>query len=317
MMQENDRTVHSPGVTTWLRAMRLPFLTATIVPVLLGGAIAYYQGVPFRGFEFALTLVGLACIHLGLNLGNDYFDHTSGNDEGNLTPTPFSGGSRVIQEKLIPPRAILCASLFFFALGGGIGMVLNHLTPGNVILYVGLAGSAIAYLYTASPVRIGYIGGLGEPVCGLGFGPLAVLGAYFVQAHRFDLAPAILSIPVGVLIAEVLLINEFPDFDADGKVKKRTLVVLLGKKRSVAVYVALLAVPYAVVVAAIAANLAPVHTLVTWLTLPLAVYAGKVALKQYDRIQELLPANKSTIALHLSFGLLLSGGCLGARILGS
>jgi 1,4-dihydroxy-2-naphthoate octaprenyltransferase len=265
--------------------------------------------MPFRALEFALAMIGMVCVHFGLNLSNDYFDHTSGNDEINLTPTPFSGGSRVIQEKLLPPRALLSAALFFFACGAGAGFVLNWLVPGNVVLYVGLAGVALAFFYTASPVRIGYVG-LGEILCAVGFGPMVVVGSYYVQAHKLDTAPLIASIPVGILIALVLFINEFPDFEADRAVKKRTLVVLLGKGRAVWLYAFLLACPFVAVGVAVALRRMPVYALAVFAALPLAIRAGTVAARHHHAIKELLPACKATIGLHALFGTLLIAGFL-------
>ena len=98
----------------WLRAMRVPFFTATIIPVALGSVIAWHDTASFLWVRFWLTMAGAVLIHAGTNLANDYFDHITGCDEANPTPTPFSGGSRVIQEGLITPRSILGVSLASF-----------------------------------------------------------------------------------------------------------------------------------------------------------------------------------------------------------
>jgi 1,4-dihydroxy-2-naphthoate octaprenyltransferase len=102
------------GIKIWFKACRLPFLTATFVPVILGGTIAWYEVARFNWFNFILTLIGISCLHLGTNLTNDYFDHKTKNDELNLNPTPFSGGSRVIQEGLISPKKNLSCGFKFF-----------------------------------------------------------------------------------------------------------------------------------------------------------------------------------------------------------
>ncbi|MFQ5951817.1 MAG: prenyltransferase, partial [Candidatus Omnitrophota bacterium] len=197
------------GLKLWLKAIRVPFFTATIIPVALGSIIAWHGTNNFIWMKFALAMIGALLIHAGTNLANDYFDHISGCDEANLTPTPFSGGSRVIQEGLIAPKKILYISLAAFILGGSIGLYLNYLCAGNVILILGVIGIFLGIFYTARPLRIGY-GSFGELVVGIGFGPLMVLGSYYVQAQTLPLQVLLTSIPVGILIALVLFINEFP-----------------------------------------------------------------------------------------------------------
>ena len=215
----------------WLKAVRPNFFPATFIPVALGGVLAWHQFTRFNWTSFLLTLVGALFIHAGLDLANDYFDHISGNDEINRFPTPFSGGSRVIQKGILGPGQVLGGAVVCFLIGIAVGLFLNYLVPGNVILALGIVGIVLAFFYGAPPFRIGYKG-LGELACGLGFGPIMVLGSYFVQTGRFTWPPVFVSVPVGILIALVLYINEFPDYEADKAVNKRTLVVMLGKRKA-------------------------------------------------------------------------------------
>mgnify|MGYP001590588286 CR=1 FL=1 len=289
----------------WIKATRIPFLTATLVPVILGAVAAWHDFNVFSWPLFFLALFGAIFVHLGVNLSNDYFDHISGNDEANKTPTMFSGGSRVIQEKLIPAKQILIAAILFFALGTAIGLYLNFILPGNMVIILGAIGIFLGLFYTAPPFKIGY-NGLGEIITGIGFGPLMVLGSYFVQAQILTLSSFFISIPIAILIALVLFINEFPDYEADKKVRKNTIVVLLGKKFSVNVYIAFLALAYIIVITGAISGLMPYYALIVFFTLPLAYTAIKTLIKNYDKIEDLLPANKAAIALHLVFGLLLT-----------
>ena len=291
----------------WLRALRAPFLTATLVPVILGSAAAWHDFGVFSWPLFFLALIGAAFIHLGVNLSNDYFDHVSGNDEANKTPTMFSGGSRVIQENLIPAKNILIATMLFFALGAAIGLYLNFILPGNVVIILGAIGIFLGLFYTAPPFKIGY-NGLGEIITGIGFGPLMVLGSYFVQAKILTLSAFFVSIPIAILVALILFINEFPDYEADKKSNKKTLVVLSGKKYSVNIYIAFLALAYIIVIAGAISGFMPYYALIVLFTLPLAYTAIKNLIRNYDKIEELLPSNKATIALHLVFGILLTVG---------
>lgn len=293
----------------WIKASRAPFFTATIIPVALGSILALRDTGAFLWLRFCLAMVGAIFVHAGTNLANDYFDHLSGCDEANPTPTPFSGGSRMIQDGIIKPKKVLYASLISFAIGGAIGLYLNYICKGNVILIVGITGIFLGIFYTAKPLRIGY-GSFGELAVGIGFGPLMVLGAYYVQAQTLSLAVFLVSIPVGILIALVLFINEFPDYAADKSVGKKTLVVILGKKNAVILYHILLASVYALVILYVVFAILPVTSLIALLSLPLALKAFMVSKRNFEKIYELLPANAATIGLHSIVGLLLSVGIL-------
>ena len=302
-------------IKLWIKAIRAPFFSAAIVPVFLGAIIAWYQVHSFNWFYFWLTLVGAILAHTGTNLANDYFDHTSGNDEANKTPTPFSGGSRMIQNKLIPSLQILIASLSAFVICAIIGLYLNMVTGGKIVLILGATGVFLGFFYTASPLRIGYKGwGFGEFAVGLGFGPLVVVGAYYVQTQKLDWLPFWASIPVGILIALVLYINEFPDYEADRAVNKKTLPVVLGKKHAMIVYDILLVLTYLWLVLGVALRIFPLWTLLALVTLPIALKAITTLHKHYEEVYPLLPANASTILLHLSFGIIFSLGFFLSRI---
>ena len=292
------------NIKNWLKAIRVPFFTATIIPVIFGAIVAWHDIGNFIWLRFFLTMAGAMLIHTGTNLANDYFDHRWGCDEANLTPTPFSGGSRVIQNGLIAPKKIFFASLVTFILGSVIGLYLNYLSGKNVILILGIIGVFLGFFYTAKPFRIGY-GNLGELAVGVGFGPLMVMGSYYVQAQDLPFRIFLISIPIGILIALVLFINEFPDYTADKAVGKRTLVVILGKKRSVILYHSLLTVTYLAIVSLVMFKLLPFICLIALFSLPLAFKAFVVSKNNFDKIYELLPANISTIGLHSIIGILL------------
>lgn len=298
----------------WIKAARVPFFTATIVPITLGSVIAWHGTSAFSWIRFILAMFGGVLVHAGTNLANDYFDHISGCDEGNPNPTPFSGGSRVIQDGLIRPGQILLAASASFVIGGTIGLYLNHICKGNVILIIGIVGVLLGVFYTAKPLRIGY-GTFGELAVGIGFGPLMVMGSYYVQAESLPIDVFLASLPIGILIALVLYINEFPDYAADKKVGKKTLVVLLGKKKAIVLYHALLALAYSLVVLFVILETLPKACLIALLTLPVAIKTFLVSRKNFDKIYELLPANAATISLHLSIGLLLCAGILIDRII--
>jgi len=296
-------------IKNWIRAIRAPFFTATVIPVLLGSVLAWARMGQIFWMKLFLAMFGVIFIHAGTNLINDYYDYKSKNDDINPYPTPFSGGSRVIQEGLIPAKCIFYSGVVFFSLGGVLGLYLNLITKGNIVLLFGLVGVLLGFFYTADPLRIGYLG-MGELVVGFGFGPLIVSGAYYIQAQRLSLEPFLASIPVGILIMSVLFINEFPDYEADRLVNKRTWIVKLGKKRAITIYCLLLSLVYVSIILGIILGFFPIFSLLALLTLPLSLKAISILRENYDKIEELLPVNRITIELHSIIGLLLIMGYL-------
>ncbi|HYH27533.1 MAG TPA: prenyltransferase, partial [Actinomycetota bacterium] len=239
----------------FLRATRLPFLTATLVPVLLGVAAAAADGA----FDLGLalwTFLGAACIHLGLNIANDVFDTMSGADAANTTPTQFSGGSRVVHYGLMSLRSIGIMSAAFYGVGIAIGFALAFTRGFWPLFALGVAGVAISLAYTAPPLRLVHRG-VGEVAVALGFGPIVLLGTYFVQAQRFTGEAWLLSMPVAILIALVLYVNEIPDRNGDALAGKRTLPVRFSKSTVIGIYIVSVVATYAVIAAGAMSGIFP------------------------------------------------------------
>jgi len=288
----------------FIRATRAPFFTATVVPVLLGSALAWRDGFFHLGY-FLLTFFGALAFHAATDVINDYGDHKSGADDINREPTPFSGGSRMIQDGILSAGQTLRLALICYAVGIVIGLYLVA-ARGLPILWIGLLGCALSAWYTVPKFGLAYLGhGLGELAIGLGFGPVMVSGAYFVQAQRFTPEMWYASLPVGLLIVAVLYINEFPDYGADKAADKRTLIVKLGRRRAVSGYVALMLGTYLSIAVGVLLNLLPWPTLVAFLTLPLAMRGIRGLRQFYDQSARLIPSNAMTIQVHLMTGLLL------------
>lgn len=303
-------------IKKWIVAIRAPFFTASAIPVLVGTALAWNMTGKFDLLKFILVLIGVPLFNAGTNLANDYYDHKTGNDEVNTNLTPFSGGSRVIQNGIVPPKHMLIGSFVFFGLGSIIGLYLNAVTPGNLVLYLGIFGLLSGFFYTATPVLIGYQG-IGEFVVGLNLGTLAIIGAYYVQAHSLNWSVFWISLPIGFLVSAILYINQFPDYDADKAVNKRHLVVRLGKKKAVYGYYFLISATYLVIAGSVIFRMVTPFALVSFLTLPLAVGAIKILKSNYDKIAELIPAQAKTVQTHLFTGLLLSLGLVIGKIVGN
>ncbi|NOZ61211.1 MAG: 1,4-dihydroxy-2-naphthoate octaprenyltransferase [Calditrichaeota bacterium] len=290
---------------TWVMAVRAPFFTASIVPVLLGTSIAYYQNVSINWLYFLLTLIAGVFLHAGANVINDYFDHVTQNDEINTEfVRPFTGGSRMIQNGLMTPKEVLAEGLICLFIGSAIGFYLVY-QFGWVILALGVFGVFSSVFYVEPRVNL-VSRGIGELLIGLNFGVLMTFGAFYVQTQSFSWLPIIASLPVALLIAAVLYINEFPDAKADYAVGKLHLVVRLGKEKAVKGFVLMIMLTYLVVIVGVAVDFLPPMALISLLTLPLALKAIKVAQANYDDSLKLVPANASTIMNHLFTGLLLT-----------
>jgi 1,4-dihydroxy-2-naphthoate polyprenyltransferase len=294
-------------------ATRLPFLTASLVPVALGIAAAATQHRFNLGLA-ALTLLGAVAVHLGLNVANDVFDATSGADDYNVNPTLFSGGSRVIQYGLVSLRQMIAISAVAYAVAIAIGLYLASVA-GWGLLWLGLAGVLISFFYTAPPLRLVHRG-LGEPATALGFGPIMVLGAYYVQTGHYALQPLVLSIPVALLVMLILYANEIPDRVADARAGKRTLVVRLSRKVVLQGYGVAAALAYLAPVLGVGAGLLPWPTLAALLTIPLAVKTLRGLEQNYDDPYVLMGSLQNNVVLHFSTGILLVAGTLLSLLLG-
>lgn len=285
-------------------AVRAPFFTASIVPVVLGTVIAFNLTQSIHWIHFILTLVGAVLLHAGANVINDFFDHLSSNDEINEEfVRPFTGGSRMIQNKLLSPREVLIGAIILLFMGSLIGLYFTY-TFGWVILVIGIVGVLSAVLYVAP--RINLVGrGIGEFLIGINFGVLMTLGAYYTQTGSLSWIPVIASLPVALLISAVLYINEFPDAKADKAVGKNHLVVRLGKEKAVRGYIAIILLTYITLVISVVTDTLPPFALIAMLTFPLALKSIKIAQQYYDNTIKLVPANASTIMNHLFTGILL------------
>lgn len=290
-----------------LRATRLPFLTATLVPILIGIAIAATHGL-FNPLTALLTVIGGSFIQIGLNVANDVFDTTQGADEVNVTPTKFSGGSRVIQYGLVSLSQMKMVASAAYLAGIAIGLVLLLLSGSVALLLIGVAGVVISLEYTAPPLRLVYRG-MGELAVALGFGPLMLVGAYVVQS-RGELAwePFAASIPIGLLVALILYVNEIPDRRGDTTAGKRTLPVRLPRETVVRGYEATVATAYAATVIGVAAGVLPLPALAILLTIPLARQVRDGLRPNYDNPYLLMGVMATNIKLHATAGALLLAG---------
>ena len=289
----------------YLEALRAPFFTASIVPILLGAAFAWFRTGQFNATLFVLTLLGGILCQAGANVANDYFDHRSSDDVINKEfARPFTGGSRVIQRGLLTAKQMFFYAMFLFLFGSLIGVYLVY-RSGYGLLLLGFFGIFTGYFYTAPPIAL-VNRGVGEIVIGLDFGVFMTLGAFYIQTGYFTWECLLVSLPVAVLIALVVFINQFQDMKADAAVGKNHWVVRIGRARAAKWYAFALVCAYVLIVVMVILHIAPVMSLLPLLTIPFAFKAIKTTLIHFDNLKQLVPANATTIIMHASVGILLT-----------
>src|SRR5438094_385448 len=212
-----------PVARLWVQALRAPFLVASLIPGFVGALAARQAGYGINLGLLGLSLLGLGFIHLGTNMTNDAWDYQSSYDRAARHLNPFAGGGRVLFRGVLNLRTHLAVAVTFLLLGSLIGLYLVSIV-GLPLLWLGLVGVAVAYFYVAPPLRLAHRG-IGEIAVGIAFGPVTVLGVYYVLTRAFDPPAVILSISLGLLVAGILWINEIPDIPADASFGMRKLVV--------------------------------------------------------------------------------------------
>lgn len=293
------------SLSVWWRAVRPFSFTASFTPILVGSAAALQSGgfasnlASFHVDRFVAALVGTVAIHAGTNLINDYYDHTRGVDTASSI-----GPSGVIQQGLLPARAVLVGGLALFTLGGILGLWLVAVV-GWPILAVGAASVAAAYAYTGGPLPLGYIG-LGDLVVFLFMGPVIVLAACYVQTGAVSAAATWASLPIGGLVTAILVVNNLRDLETDRARGKRTLATFLGRKGTLAEYVGLVAAAYLAIIAGVAVGRLPLLALVTLVSLPQAVRIWRVVRIETNALAMTQSGLRGTALLHLRIGVVLA-----------
>ncbi len=289
------------GIRIWVMAARLRTLPAAAAPVLVGTALAGFEHV-FHPLRFIAALLGALFIQIGTNLSNDYSDARRGADtDDRLGPVRVTAGG------LVPPRQVLIATYVTFGLAVLAGVYLI-IVAGWLLLLVGAASILAGVLYTGGPRPYGYEG-LGELFVFLFFGVVAVAGSYFVQVRQLQWEAFALSVPVGLLAAAILVVNNIRDIDTDRRSGKRTLAVRLGRERTRILYAAMLAVAY--LLAPVTWLFGPLSAwlLLPWLSAPLASELVMIVNARTDG-PSLNGALAKTGMLQLAFCSLLSVGLL-------
>jgi 1,4-dihydroxy-2-naphthoate octaprenyltransferase len=297
-----------PGsLRAWLMLPRFHFIPLTIILVSLGTAVAAYEGFLHWGYFF-LALIGSVLVHMTVNVINDYHDYVNGIDL-RTRRTPFSGGSGVLPSKLLEPKQ----AFWFATLCLMIAMVIGFyfvLVKGWLLFPLLLVSGFSAYFYNVCLSK--WL--VGELFAGLNFGPLIILGSYYVQTGRYSWEALFASLAPGILTANLLFLNEFPDREADEQGGRRHLVIAMGREGARFLFVALIGAAYLVIVLGVLTKMMPPTTLIALGTVVFGWKAGKGALTYYNDMNKLVPVLGANVITILGTQALLAVGYVIATV---
>ena len=289
----------SQRITAWFWAIRPFTLPASVVPVLVGTALAVYDGY-FHGALFVLTLLGSVLVQVGTNLVDEYTDHVQGGSQGKLL-APY----KVIALGLLSPQAVRAGALASFAMASGIGVYLIVVTHW-ALLFVCMASLAVAYGYSAGPRPLGNVG-LGEPLVFVFMGLVMVVATYYVQTAMLTWQAFLASLPVACLVTAILVVNDLRDIDEDRQTGKITPVSQHGAAFGLWLFVILVAGAYLSILGWVVVQPVLFPLLLVGLAMPKALATTRLIRAGGARVTLNL-ALRGAAQLHLQFGVLLAGG---------
>ena len=286
-----------------LDPMRVPFLILTPACVVLGLAAAVWTSGQVNWFHFVLVLIGALSAHVSVNIFNEYFDFKSGLDADTIR-TPFSGGSGRLPESPEIAQPALIMAWIFFGITALIGLFFVF-TIGSGLIPLGLLGLLIIYFYTEWITRFPLMCLIAP---GLGFGTLMVMGTDFVLTGQYSWTAFLASLVPFFLVNNLLLLNQFPDVEADQNVGRKHLPIKIGKEKSSWIYIVFLLLPYAVIVFGVITGYFPLSSLIGFLSLPLVILNSRGVLHHADNTEELIPFLGQNVIINLVTPVLVAIG---------
>ena len=292
-------------VKTWLMEIRAPFLLVTLISVLVGVSVVVHEAHPINALYLALAFVGALLSHIAVNVFNEYFDYKSGVDFKTMK-TPFSGGSGVLPAGLLNPRSVFILGVVCIAAIIAIGGYFIY-AHGPLIIPVGVVGILTVYFYTTHMTRSPLLCAIAP---GLGFGPLMVMGTYFALTGTYSLASGLASLVPAFLVSNLLLLNQFPDVEADASVSRRHFPITIGRGRSSVIYAALIFAAYLALIIPALLRVLPYLALLGLVTLPLGVLVVMGVRRYHDQIERLIPVMGRNVILTLLLPMLMAIGII-------
>ncbi|MDW0140232.1 MAG: prenyltransferase [Nitrososphaeraceae archaeon] len=286
-------------LSIWLRAIRIRFLLASVIAVTNGLAIAYWKYAAIDPLYAILTYIGVVFLHASVDLLNDYWDHKRGIDSATKR-TKFSGGTGVLPENLLTPRAVYIAGIIFLVLGASIGAYFVAIRGITIAVILSFAVVAI-YFYSTRIVNAG----LGELFVAIK-GAMIVLGTLYVQNAVLEPTALYVGAIVGILSATVLFINSFPDYEADRSKGRRTLAIMLGRKTASAIFPIFIIAAYALIAVGIFLGFTKIYSLICFASIPFAIKSVLQLKKEPESTEKIVPAMASAVTYSRITGFLLA-----------
>ncbi len=278
------------------RALRLPFAAVSVSPFILGTLLA---GRSTDGLSFLVGLGAVIATHLSSNLLNDYADSKTGVDWQDREYYAFFGGSKLIQESVFSERFYRNTAILLALVSASLVLLLAVRQRSLAIIGYYAAILFLAWSYSCKPLQLSYHR-LGEAVIFLLFGPVLVMGGYFIQTQVFPtLKGFVLSLPFGFLTAAVLVGNEVPGFAEDEKAGKHTGVSLVGQARGYLIFGALVCAAYASILLAMAPGYLGRLSLLAFLGIPLTIKSASILKRHYDNKTAARLSSMLAIVLHV------------------
>ncbi|KAF6249284.1 prenyltransferase [Marine Group I thaumarchaeote] len=275
-------------LSVWFRVIRVRFLLASVIAVSVGLALTWQQNSSIDLLDAILIFAGVMALHASVDLLNDFWDFKRGIDT-KTKRTKMSGGTGVLPEGLLKPSSVYRAGIVFLIIGSVIGsyFVITHGIIIGIIL-----GFAILSIYFYSTKIVD--SGLGEFFVAVK-GSMIVIGTFFIQSGEITIESILGGIVVGVLSSLVLFIASFPDHDADKSKGRKSLVIAVGKEKAAKLFWIFPLISYITIIIGVSANLFPLVSLITLVTIPLMIKSGLGLRKNFDSIENLVPFMSSTL----------------------
>jgi len=275
-------------LSVWFRVIRVRFLLASVIAVSVGLALNWRQNFSIDPLDAILIFAGVMALHSSVDLLNDYWDFKRGIDT-KTKRTKMSGGTGVLPEGLLKPSSVYRAGIAFLIIGSVIGGY--FIITDGIIIGIILAFAILSiYFYSTKIVD----SGLGEFFVAVK-GSMIVIGTYYIQSGQITIESILGGIVVGVLSSLVLFIASFPDHDADKSKGRKSLVIAVGKEKAAKLFWIFPLVSYFAIIIGVSANLFPLMSLITLLSIPLMIKSGLGLRKNFGSIENLVPFMSSTL----------------------
>lgn len=284
-------------ISVWLRVIRVRFLLASVIAVLVGLALNWSQNSTIEYFDAILTFAGVLALHASVDLLNDYWDFKRGIDT-KTTRTKMSGGTGVLPEGLLKPSSVYHAGAVFLIIGSLIG---SYFVITYGILIAIILGFAILSIYFYSTKIVD--SGLGEFFVGVK-GSMIVIGTFFIQSGEVNLESVFAGVVIGTLSSLVLFIASFPDHDADKSKGRKTLVICVGKEKARKLFWIFPLIAYSMIIIGISLNFFPLLSLICFLSFPFMIKSGVGLQKNFNSLHELVPFMSSSLKFSRITGIL-------------